>query len=254
MAPEISIIRITPMQSVQKRSKLMKRWTLAIQSIALGVTFGFLASLQNSHGQIVQIPSVGTFSISTSVAAPDSGRAYMGGNRGVATSNSRGAVGQSNSASGAGVSATMIDLDELDRMIRSQASKASVEPSLKQFDPAGYSRIPARARGRVAPPEYDYLATLSGDSADKPHVSGYGSVLHEKDADATKHYLNLANLARQRGHWASVETYYRLAWQSLPQSRREVALRSLEKSRAKATGDRVMYKGQVPHSKSSSSR
>lgn len=242
------------MLSKLKSYKLAFPCGIPLGNIAIAAVLMSLAFVQVAHGQIVQIPSVGTFSISTSVAAPAGGSTYMGGNRSAASSSARRSLGQSASASGAAVSATMIDLDELDRMIRSQASKSSVEPDLKQFDPPGYSRIPARARGQIAPPEYDYLATLSGDAADKPHVSGYGSVPHEKDVDATKHYLTLANLARQRGHWASVETYYRLAWQSLPQSRREIALRSLEKSRASATQERVMYKGQVPSSKPSSPR
>jgi hypothetical protein len=146
----------------------------------------------------------------------------------------------------------VIDLDELDRMIRSQASKVSAEPNLKQFDPKGYSRLPAKGRGRPAPAEYDYLAALNGDSPDQPHVSGYGSTLHETGNEATSYYLNLANLARQRGHWASVETYYLLAWKSLPQSRRDIALRSLEKSRAEASKDRVLYKDQAPSGRASS--
>lgn len=228
-------------------------WTTSRWCLILGVLVGALNFEQKANSQIVQIPSMGTFSISTSGAVPDSGAGYMGSNRSNSSSRARGAIGQSAGMSGASVSATVIDLDELDRMIRSQASKSSTEPDLKQFDPTGYSRIPPKSRGRAAPPEYDYLAALSGDSPEKPHVTGYGSVPHETDAEATKYYLNLANLARQRGHWASVETYYRLAWQSLPESRRAVALRSLEKSRAEASKERQMYKGQAP-SKTAASR
>lgn len=220
-----------------------------MQRLALLIAAGLLSSTPTAWAQIVQIPSMGTFSISTSVAAPAGGAISMGGNRSTAASTSPGAIGQSSYASGASVSSTVIDLDELDRMIRSQASKASTKPNLKQFDPSGYSRIPPKGRGRAAPPGYDYLATLSGDSPEMPHVSGYGSVPHENDSDATKYYLTLANLARQRGHWASVETYYRLAWQSLPQSRRDVALKSLEASRAQASQERVLSKGMASSKK-----
>ena len=212
----------------------------------VAVALAAMTSVQSTWAQIVQIPSMGTFNISTSMAVPDRGTGFIGGNSSGIGSTLPGAMGRSSGVSGASVSTTVIDLDELDKMIRSQASTASSEPTLKQFDPAGYSRLPAKPKGRAAPAGYDYLAALSGDSPEKPHVSGYGSVLHETDSDATKYYLNLANLARQRGHWASVETYYRLAWQSLPQSRRETALRSLEKSRAMASQERVLYKGQVP--------
>jgi hypothetical protein len=79
-------------------------------------------------------------------------------------------------------------------------------------------------------------------------------MLHETDSDATKYYLNLANLARQRGHWASVETYYRLAWQSLPQTRRDIALRSLEKSRSEASKQRLMPGSATPSKKATPAR
>lgn len=234
----------------------MKTKSLAIVSRVFGVMVGlcWISLSSSSWAQIVQIPGMGTFNISTSMAVPDRGTGFMGGNTSGIGSTAPGAIGRSTGAAGASVSTTVIDLDELDKMIRSQSSSATSEPTLKQFDPSGYSRLPAKPKGRAAPAGYDYLAALSGDSPDKPHVSGYGSVLHETDSDATKYYLNLANLARQRGHWASVETYYRLAWQSLPQSRRQTALRSLEKSRAMASQERVMLKGQVPSKSASNSK
>ncbi|MFM8571393.1 MAG: hypothetical protein ACKOAU_07340 [Pirellula sp.] len=228
--------------------------THQIKRISTGLWLGLMFLGHHSQAQIVQIPSMGTFSISSSLAVPDGGSAHMGSNRNSIGSSVPGAMGQSSTGSSVSVSATVIDLDELDRMIRSQASKSSSEPSLKQFDPAGYSRLPAKGRGRVDPPDYDYLAALSGDSPDRPHVSGYGSMLHETDSDATKYYLNLANLARQRGHWASVETYYRLAWQSLPQTRRDIALRSLEKSRSEASKQRLMPGSATPSKKATPAR
>ena len=222
--------------------------------------FGLLASAfaliltvgTSTQAQIVQIPSMGTFNISSSASVPDQGSAFLGGNRTAVGNSARGTVGRDRSSASVSASTTVIDLDELDRMIRSQSSKVPAEPKLKQFDPKGYSRVPAQGRGRPAPAEYDYLAALSGDSPDQPHVSGYGSTLHDTGNEATSYYLNLANLARQRGHWASVETYYLLAWKSLPLSRRDSALRSLEKSRAEASKERVLYKDQAPSGRASS--
>ena len=219
----------------------------------LASVFAWIWTLGTStQAQIVQIPSMGTFNISSSASVPDQGSAFLGGNRTAAGVSARGTVGRDRSNASASASTTGIELDELDRMIRSQTSKVSAEPNLKQFDPKGYSRLPAKGRGRPAPAEYDYLAALSGDSPDQPHVSGHGSTLHETGNEATSYYLNLANLARQRGHWASVETYYLLAWKSLPQSRRDSALRALEKSRAEASKERVLYKDQAPSGRASS--
>ncbi len=205
-------------------------------------------SVHRCHGQIVQMPGMGTFNISTSVAVPDRGTMSLGGNYGAATQSASGfgnrGIGGAQGMSGASVSATVIDLDELDRMLRSQTAQKSNTPKLKQFDPRGFSRIPAAPRSELIPPGYDYLATLSGHSGSQRHVTGYGSVQHETDADATKYYLTLANQARQRGHWASVETYYRMAWQSLPANRREFALKSLQEARSQASEQRVLSKGQ----------
>lgn len=205
-------------------------------------------SAHRCNGQIVQMPGMGTFNISTSVAVPDRGTMSLGGNYGAGTQSASGfgnrGIGGSQGMSGSSVSATVIDLDELDRMLRSQTSQKSNTPKLKQFDPRGFSRIPAAPRSEVIPPGYDYLATLSGHSGSQRHVTGYGSVQHETDADATKYYLTLANQARQRGHWASVETYYRMAWQSLPANRREFALKSLKEARSQASEQRVLSKGQ----------
>lgn len=253
----LHVIPMTPNTAKQSLSPAVPnpcRWAwrfLGLLCVWLGSHF---AGFQSAYGQIVQIPSMGTFSISSSVLVPDSGARYVGGNRSRIGSVVPGALGQSSSAAGVSVSATVIDLDELDKMIRSQASKSPSQPSLKQFDPAGYSRLPPKGRGNSAPPGYDYLAALSGDSPDQPHVSGYGSVLHQTDSDATKYYLTLANLARQRGHWASVETYYRLAWQSLPQPRRELALKALAEARARASQERQLSNGQSSGKSTASKR
>ena len=76
----------------------------------------------NAFAQVVQLPSFRTFSYSGSVLVPDSGSAYLGGvNRSATSSQRRGFgrnFGQSASSSGAVVSATIIDLDEMDRAIR----------------------------------------------------------------------------------------------------------------------------------------
>ena len=223
----------------------------AIRTLSMLVLAACLSTIYvapRCNGQIVQSPGMGTFNLSTSVAVPDRGTMSLGGNSTAASQSNSGfgnrGLGGAQGTSGASVSTTVIDLDELDRMIRSQSAQKSNTPKLQQFDPRGFSRINAAPRSAVIPPGYDYLATLSGHSGSQRHVTGYGSVPHEADPDATKFYLTLANQARQRGHWASVETYYRMAWQSLPASRREFALKSLEEARSKASEQRILSKGQ----------
>lgn len=203
-----------------------------------------------ADAQIVQLPSMGTFSLSTTVAAPDRGSVFAGGNGGGANGSvSRGygntAFGSQKGASSASVKTTVIDLDELDRMIRSQAGTKPTVPTLSLADPRLPPRIASAPHGRIARPEYDYLAALSGHTGDAPNVSGYGATHPTLDREATKYYLERAHLAIQRGQWASVEMYYRLAWNSLPEERRQLALKALANARDKMQDERVLSADQV---------
>jgi len=205
--------------------------------------------------QIVQLPSSSMFSLSTSAAVPDRGSVGAGGMAtGQLGSLSRGpgipnvAQGGNGGASSFDVRTTVIDLDELDRMIRSQATDNPEKPRLQQNDPRGFSRISASAKRSVTRPDYDYLATLSGHGTGSPTISGNGvskqaTRLNRRDYDAIKSYLELAHAAKQRGHWASVETYYKLAWETLPESRRKSVLQDLEEARTSFLRDQKLPSG-----------
>jgi hypothetical protein len=179
-------------------------------------------------GQIVQLPTAGSFQLSTSLSVPDSGSASLGSMAMERTGNTqRGPLGRSSSAgsilggSGASVHATVIDLAELDSMIRSQSGKISTEPNLLSRDPRDPGRKRAAPSGRLDSPDYDYLLALSRD----------GAVVERGDPDAVKYYLGLAERARYRGTWSAVELYYKNAWMNLGPARREAVLRELAKAR-----------------------
>lgn len=205
--------------------------------------------------QMVQLPSSSMFSLSTSVAAPDRGSVGAGGiatgqvgtlTRGPGLPNT--AQGGNGGSSSFDVRTTVIDLDELDRMIRSQATDNPEKPRLQQNDPRGFSRISASAKRGVTRPDYDYLATLSGHGTGSTTISGNGvstqaARLNRRDYDAIKAYLELAHAAKQRGHWASVETYYKLAWETLPENRRKSVLQDLEEARTSFLRDQKLPSG-----------
>lgn len=177
--------------------------------------------------QVVQLPTAGTFSLSTSVSVPDSGSASLGSSNSSSGSIGRGpmgarTMGAARGGGGLSVQSTVIDLAELDSMIRSQSGKAPVSPQLHSSDPQTRIRVRAPAKGRIEAAEYDYLATLSRN----------GNVVETLDSDAVAYYLGLAERARNRGTWSAVELYYSLAWKSLPLARREAALQELAKARA----------------------
>ncbi len=214
----------------QKQLGRKSRFRCAAKTIAI------LASIPPgcTFAQTVQLPTVGTFSLNTSVLAPDSGGAYLGGNRRSAIgSQSLGpgssAFGTSSSAASASVRATIIDLNELDLMIRSQAGTKPTIPDLNSYQ-SKPSRYATATKGTaIQNAEYEYLAAIT-------HAEKTGS---EQISSDTSYYLSLATNARQQRHWAAVELYYKLAWQSLPESRREGVLKLLDESRSKASAEQT---------------
>ena len=87
-----------------------------------------------------------------------------------------------------------------------------------------------RSKGKpVQNAEYEYLAAITHQEKTEP----------EQISSDTSYYLSLANNAKQHRHWAAVELYYKLAWQSLPESRRESVLKSLEDSRSKTAKEKT---------------
>jgi hypothetical protein len=188
-----------------------------------------------AHGQaIVQLPTVGNFSINTAVSVPDSGAAYLGSLRSAASAQaSRGpgfvASGSQRAVGGASVKATIIDLDELDRMIRSQSNRNPMDGNLSGI-PANPNTYPMTAKPQPAQkPEYAYLEALTHGSTSSM----------EKATEDAKYYLALARSARQKGHWHAVELYYRLAWESLPAERRQLAMRQLELAQTKVADEQA---------------
>lgn len=215
------------------RLVMSRRIRIALGCVALAFPC-FAGMSPYVAAQTVQLPTVGTFSLQTSVMAPDSGGVYMGGSRGAGYgSQSRGyglpnrAAGGGVTASGVNVRATVINLAELDSMIRSQATNVPTPPEFASEVQHAHRFTGPAKRGAAPQPGYDYLMALSG----------HGDQMEEDAVDEARHYLSLAETARQKGHWAAVELYYRLAWQHLPEKRKNSALEALVKARTEASVD-----------------
>ena len=193
---------------------------------SLAVAMFVLVQSNVAIAQIVQLPTTGTFSLQTSVMAPDSGSAYLGGNRRYsAGSRSLGpgsiASGMTSTTASVTARATIIDLNELDLMIRSQAGSKPTVPDLvaSRSRPSQYA---TEQNGKLQQSAgYEYLAALTHREKESPQHAN----------SDTAYYLSLANNAKQQRHWASVELYYKLAWESLPEARRESVLKSLVEAR-----------------------
>jgi hypothetical protein len=107
-------------------------------------------------------------------------------------------------------------------MIRSQSGKKPAEAVLHATDPLNHSQTRAAPSGRIESPHYAYMMAMSGHEQE----------LEPVDSDAVAYYLGLAENAKRKRSWASVELYYRLAWKNLPAKRREAALQALVDARS----------------------
>jgi len=164
----------------------MKTRLMHVQTMLVGGLFFAIAGTTSAQ-QVVQQPTIGTLSINSSVLVPDQGSAMLGGigsagsgysQRGGLVTNR--AFGNRSARSGASVSATIIDLQEMDRAIlqladRSQSLSTQTGPEAKSF----------------------------------PSIQVQG--MSEADLEDVHYFLTLAQNARRLGHWASIDVYLQLA-------------------------------------------
>jgi len=142
--------------------------------------------------QVVQQPTIGTFSVNTSVLVPDQGSAMLGGIRSSAAGQTqRGglytnkAMGSRSSAGSASISATIIDLQEMDRAILQLGNGSST-----------------------------LSKQLGSESTSGPSFKVKG--MSDSDLDDVHYFLTLAQKARRQGHWASIDVYIQLAKSKIP--------------------------------------
>jgi hypothetical protein len=108
---------------------------------------------------------LGTFSIQTTVSVPDSGSTYAGGGRYTASGGSRQGTSRASGgltlANGTSVHATVIDLNELDKLIRSQSGSKPFEPDLAQEKSSVKPHSIGNSEKVDPPPQYAYLMAMS---------------------------------------------------------------------------------------------
>jgi len=200
----------------------------SIVACVLGATTAALTHAtvltQQVFAQVVQLPTLGTFSIQTTVSVPDSGSTYAGGGRHTASGGSRQGTSRASGgltlANGTSVHATVIDLNELDKLIRSQSGSKPFEPDLAQEKSSVKPHSIGNSEKVDPPPQYAYLMAMS-----------HSTLNEERSIEDARYYLSLASEAKRKSQWGSVEFYYQMAWKSLPESRRNTALAALVKSR-----------------------
>lgn len=131
------------------------------------------------------------------------------------------ARGSSYSGANATVAATIIDLDELDRLIRSEANPRPIPVDWSRVAPPKVGNdINHNAALPDRPPAYAYMMTMSTKATET-----------KNSIEDARYYLSLASDARRRGHWTSVELYYQMAWDALPENRKKLATDAFVKAK-----------------------
>ena len=170
----------------------------------------------NAAAQAVQLPSFSNFSYSGTVVVPDSGRTSLGGvNRSAMGSSRRWgsrATGQSLSNSNASITATIIDLDAMDRRIRGIDNQGAIAT-------AGQQGATIRAAGK----SYDAKIDQRSKSNRDPRV------VQDPDAEG-KALVRYARAKLKSGDKKSAFEGYRLAISVLSPYLRNLAIKEFRRA------------------------
>lgn len=185
------------------------------------VIVSVLVLTTSAHGQVVQLPSMHTFTVQTSVLVPDSGQAHLGGvNRSSHWMSSRGpgwgplgrhrGRGGGMSATGGTITATIIDNAELDALVLEEARAIRAEKGIE---------LPRESVARIKPPRDSAVLSVA---AIKRELAAEDAA---KEKEAKRNFEK--TLAYDRaGEGALARSYYRVAARK---SSGEVKQKSLER-------------------------
>jgi hypothetical protein len=180
-----------------------------------------LAATPAAWGQVVQLPSMHNFSVSTSVLVPDRGSAYLGGvgrAHHSRTTSGWSPLGRNTSRAGsvAGtgvmVHATIIDHAELDALVLEEARAIRAAKGIEWRDPA---------EPRVAPSRDAPLASVAEIKRAVAHDDARREEAARTDFEKAFDY-------EQSGEHALARSYYRVAARKSSGSVRDEAIERLK--------------------------
>jgi hypothetical protein len=202
--------------------------------LVVSVVSGFLLVLLGSpvtRGQVVQLPTFQSFSVSTTVSVPDSGGVALGGvarmrsssaYRGIPVFGSLPGAGsllrnrfitREAGARQAGVSATIIDHREWDETLRRAAQQrrmASPDEVERDRRAAFLSRHGARTGGARQPGAGRPVPSPQGQTTGRSSA-GLAQQASPRHDTVPQHYLALGDEALAKGDYERARYYYELA-------------------------------------------
>ena len=188
------------------------------------LSFAFaIATAVQCQAQVVQLPAVSNFGVSTTVSVPDQGTASLGGvgrsssgttTRGAGPMGSR-ASGSQNSANSASISATIIDLAAMDEALLNMPADSSKPPNytvrrtgtkiVNTLTPHHYNR--ERVRPAAPPQPYDWMRALGPQGNDQ-----YDSAESKlRDGSNVRYFMERAAEAHALGRDSAARVYYQMA-------------------------------------------
>lgn len=215
----------------------------------IGALLLWLGTAASSHAQVVQLPTFRFFTVQTSVLVPDRGGAYLGGvSRSRYGSVSRGVPGlgtlpgagrlfgnrgiaSSQSVSGVGVTATIIDHAEWDRAVLAEAERRAAGRTVAGVDPEVARRADFLAR-HVATHE-----RVSEVETPQPRAAGLSledirlrneQARRQREVQA-RQYWQRGRQAEESGKYGAARIYYQMAARHAESPARERILAHLER-------------------------
>ncbi len=178
--------------------------------------------------QVVQLPAVGSFQVSTTVSVPDQGTASLGGVGRSGTGAVRGwgpnsAIGGQLGASSASVSVTVIDLAAMDEALLNMPAESKNVPNyakpsqgtkiVNTLVPHDYNRDKKVTQRHP----YDWMVAL-GPQGTAQVDSAENKVL---DGSNARYFLEKAAAAHSTRHIAAAKVYYQMALDRMSPAQRK---------------------------------
>lgn len=220
------------------------KWSIGLMALSANF-FSVCFFATPGYAQTIQLPTFRTFSVQTTVSAPDRGSTLLGSNASTSSSSiTRGGIpanrgiGSSTTLPMARVHVQIIDLQALDDAILAASGAQPLRDTPVAVTPLDRARM---ALAKTAPQSRGMLngaaqhGSFSTKDYEKPADYAYMAIQnHPGDEDLQRdlmgdivNYVELAAKARVTGQWSAAQVFYNEAWKRLPRERREEILEQI---------------------------
>ena len=198
---------------------------MRLLSWMISIILGVSSADGSCFGQAIQLPSYRVFQMPLQAFVPDGGTSVLGGiSRAAGYRSTRGygwfphrAIGSSRSASSIQVSAKIIDHEELDKAILSQARQGGGEPSLQRERSERFLQLKRQIQNPSHQTELQQRQLAASTERTRQGI--------EKEA---RQLLQQGDSNYAEGRVGTARIFYRMAWKNRKGHLREAAAQHLQ--------------------------